>query len=195
MNTILIVFLMLSPLMAPVAEKSAPALTGPGDLQSQKSEPKLDDDKDVKEILQALVLEVRLLRQQFEKLTRSQQAQLLLQQVEFQEGKVERLERQLHETRDSIANAETQFQQLQLNLKQINQQLEQAAVEPAERISLEAARENVNQMITQGRRDVQRLQQREADLTQKVAETQTTLEGLYQRLDALDRESRKPPER
>lgn len=193
MNTILIVFLLLSPLMIPITPQSAPTLTRPGDPQSQKSESKTDD-KDLKAILQELVVEVRLLRQQFERLTRSQQAQLLLQQVEFQESKLERLERQLQENRDSIANAEQQLQQSQVNLQQINKQLEQAS-EPAERSSLESVRESVKTVITHSRREIQRLQQREADLTQKVTETQATLEELYQRLDALEKESRKPPER
>jgi chromosome segregation ATPase len=194
MNTILIVFLLLSPLMIPITPQSAPTLTRPGDPQSQKSESKTADDKDLKAILQELVVEVRLLRQQFERLTRSQQAQLLLQQVEFQESKLERLERQLQENRDSIANAEQQLQQSQVNLQQINKQLEQAS-EPAERSSLESVRESVKTVITHSRREIQRLQQREADLTQKVTETQATLEELYQRLDALEKESRKPPER
>jgi chromosome segregation ATPase len=193
MNTILIVFLLLSSLIIPIVPQSAPTLTRPGDPQSQKSESKTDD-KDLKAILQELVVEVRLLRQQFERLTRSQQAQLLLQQVEFQESKLERLERQLQENRDSIANAEQQLQQSQVNLQQINKQLEQAS-EPAERSSLESVRESVKTVITHSRREIQRLQQREADLTQKVTETQATLEELYQRLDALEKESRKPPER
>jgi predicted nucleic acid-binding Zn-ribbon protein len=195
MNKKPIAFLLLFWSTLPATGLSAPAIAAAaGQPQQQRPESRLEDDKGLKEVLHSLVVEVRLLRQQFERMAQSQQAQLLLDQIQFQEGKVERLERQLQETRDSVANAERQLQQNQISLQQLSKQLEQET-DPSARSNLDIVRENIRGEIANNRRDVQRLQQRETDLGQKLSETQTTLDGLYQRLEAAEKEMRKPPER
>jgi hypothetical protein len=195
MNTKLILSLLLSPAFVFAIGTSTPAPAAPGGFQPQKAESKIDDEKNLKEVLEALVAEVRLLRQQFERMAQSQQAQLLLEQVQFQEGKVERLERQLQEARDNMANAERLVQQTQLGLQQITQQLEQSTLDPASRSNLDLVRDNMRVEVATARREVQRLQQREAELSQKITDAQTALDNLYHRLDALEKESRKPPDR
>ncbi|HXG66399.1 MAG TPA: hypothetical protein VNO70_14970 [Blastocatellia bacterium] len=138
--------------------------------------------------LQALLNEVRLLRETLQRLNlNAYRSQIIVERIRAQNDRVTRLTRALEDTREEIANLQANLQQLSERAKGLEAQIQQEA-DTNKRAQLEAMEKEFKFALEQGKQRLERLREREMRLTNELQEEQGKLHDLEARLEAMERE-------
>lgn len=154
----------------------------PLDSPVQAQTPRSPDDQ---RLIKALLDEVRLLRQAFQRLNlNAYRSQILVERIRAQNDKVARLTRSVEEARDEIA--ETLFSANQLNerVKSTESVIEREPNEK-QRAQMEA---ELKYMLDAHKQRELRVREREQRLAEQLRLEQGKLDDFESRLDALERE-------
>jgi hypothetical protein len=157
---------------------SLPMLESPVQAQTPASP---DDQR----LIKALLDEVRLLRQAFQRLNlNAYRSQILVERIRAQNDKVARLTRSVEEARDELAETLTSANQLNERVKSTESTIEH---EPnaKQRAQMEA---ELKYMLDMHKQREQRLREREQRLSEQLRLEQAKLDDFEGRLDALERE-------
>jgi predicted nucleic acid-binding Zn-ribbon protein len=137
---------------------------------------------------EALLREVRLIREMLEQAQGSAQVeQMLVERIRTHDQRVERLDQQLDQIRDEIAGVEVHVRQTQERDKALEVQIQRTS-DPGQRQSLEGERKEMTFTQESQTQRLDRLRERESSLAAGLQREERTLRGLEARLEALDRE-------
>lgn len=142
---------------------------------------------------QALLVEVRQLRQAVERVTTLMpQTQILLERTQLQQQRVETLRRQLEAVRDQAAHSAGEVNGLAEEVKQAELRATQET-DPKVRRDLEEHVKGAKALIEENNLHSQQFQERVAELDSQLRIEQSKLDDLDQRLDKLERLFEAPP--
>ncbi|MFY9607303.1 MAG: hypothetical protein WAU45_01650 [Blastocatellia bacterium] len=154
----------------------------PLDSAVQAQTPRQLDDQG---LIKALLDEVRLLRQAFQRLNlNAYRSQILVERIRAQNDKVARLTRSLEEARDEIADTLVSMNQLNERIKATESIIQQ---EPNEKQRAQMEAELKFNLEVRKQRE-QRVREREQRLSEQLRLEQGKLDDFESRLDALERE-------
>jgi chromosome segregation ATPase len=142
------------------------------------------------EILPALLVEVRGLRQAMEQIgTSGARVQLSLGRLQLQETRVNNMIRRLESIRDSIAKAEKEHAQTAAQLANFEGMFKQNAkdIPPGEKNPMEAMLDGFRKGVEGGAADILRLQTEEAQIQQQIAAEQGRWAEINKALEELER--------
>jgi chromosome segregation ATPase len=138
--------------------------------------------------LQALLQEVRLLRQTLQRANLStHRSQMIVERIRARGERAARLSRQLEEVREEIGGIEVHLTQAGEREASLDAQIQQAA-DPDQRKQLEAETKEMRYAQDEQRQRLERLKERESATSSEVQKEERTLGELEARLEALDRE-------
>jgi valyl-tRNA synthetase len=136
--------------------------------------------------LQALVAEIRQLRQDMQATTiATQRVQIVLYRLQMQTTLVTRASSRLDDVRSSMGNVQSEKKNLSLRVQQMEESLK-SVQNPVERKTLEDWLANSKLNAERIAADEQRLQSREIDAETQIRAEQAKLAGLQDQLDRLD---------
>lgn len=151
--------------------------------QAQNTRPP-DDNRTI----QSLLNEVRLLRQTLQRTgLNAYRSQIILDRLRARHEQVERLTRMLEEVRNEIEKTEATIPRFVERGKVMEKLIEQEA-DAKRRVELEFEQKEVTGAAEQYKISLERLREREAQLSAQVRTEQAKLSDLEGRLDALERE-------
>ncbi len=137
--------------------------------------------------LQALVTEIRQLRQDLQATTiATQRVQIVLYRLQTQTALVTRAASRLDDLRSSLGNVQSEKKSLSLRVQQMDETLK-ATQNPAERKIAEEWLANEKPNMERMAADEQRLQSREIDADTQLRAEQAKLTDLQDQLDRLDK--------
>ena len=137
--------------------------------------------------LQALVTEIRQLRQDLQATTLvTQRVQIVLYRLQTQTTLVTRASSRLDDARSSLGTAQSQRKQLADRVPQ-TEELVRRTQDPKERQMFEDQLAGTKTMVERMTADEQRLQSREIDADTQLRAEQNKLAGLQDQLDRLDK--------
>jgi DNA repair exonuclease SbcCD ATPase subunit len=138
--------------------------------------------------LQALLQEVRLLRQTLQRANLSaHRSQRIVERIRARGERAARLSRQLEEVRDEIGGIEVHLNQTGEREASLDAQIQQAT-DADQRKPLEAEKKELRYAQDEQRQRLERLKERESATLSEVQKEERTLGELEARLEALDRE-------
>lgn len=150
--------------------------------EAQSSKP--PEDK----VIQALLNEVRLLRETLQRINLSAyRTQIIVERVRAQNDRVARLTRTLEDTREGIATAQAQLNQLTELAKSAESNIDQES-DSKQRSQLELEHREFKHVLDNQKQMTERLRERELRLNAELQAEQGKLSDLEGRLDALERE-------
>jgi chromosome segregation ATPase len=142
--------------------------------------------------LQALLAEVRQLRQDLQTTTATaQRVQILLFRLQVQEAAVARMERRLDDAHSNLAQTQFELKRLTTEIK-IREDMQTNTQNPAERKDLEELIPKVKAELESLRSSEQQLQARESEVEQDLRAEQAKLSVLQSQLDKLDKSLESP---
>jgi chromosome segregation ATPase len=145
---------------------------------------------DEQETLQALLTEVRLLRQSLQTLQRmsldTYRSQLMVDRIRVTQEEVRRLTVSLNETREMIAKIQVTIPRNIDEQKLLDDQILRE-VDPQKRSALEFELKRSKEAIDSYKGQLERLKEREQEWSGALSRQRTMLEELERRLDSLDR--------
>jgi chromosome segregation ATPase len=134
--------------------------------------------------LQALVDEVRLLRQAVQKASLyAQRGELIVQRVRIQQDRIDRLSRRLESVRTEIHDLELQDSGLEEHIKELSERAAQADTSRRGEIDTEA--KSVKQTLFIQRQREDELRRQESQLSTTLTEEQAKSDDFEKRLDTL----------
>jgi predicted nucleic acid-binding Zn-ribbon protein len=137
---------------------------------------------------QALLNEVRLIRETLQRAQTSlQRDRMVVERMRMHDERVERLGRQIAEVRDEIGGIELHVAQMDEREAALDLQIEQAK-DPNQRRALDSERKEARYTQDAQTQRLQRLKDRESQLSAQLQKEERSLRSLEARLDALDRE-------
>ena len=143
-----------------------------------------------KETLQALLTEVRMLRQALQTLQRmsidTYRSQLLVDRIRVNREDVRRLTTSLNETRDLLAKTQATIPQFIDRQKLLESQV-QLEIDQNKRAQLEFELRRTKEGIEMYKSQLDQLRQREEQLSAQLNSEKTKLDELENRLDLLER--------
>ncbi|HSF22738.1 MAG TPA: hypothetical protein VLE20_00825 [Blastocatellia bacterium] len=152
------------------------------DSPVQAQAPKSADDQ---RLIKALLDEVRLLRQAFQRLNlNAYRSQILVERIRAQNDKVARLTRSVEDARDEMAETLISANQLNERVKSTESMIENES-NAKQREQMEA---ELKYMLDVHKQREQRLREREQRLSEQLRVEQVKLDEFESRLDALERE-------
>lgn len=136
-------------------------------------------------VIKALLDEVRLLRQAFQRLNlNAYRSQILVERIRAQNDKVARLTRAVEEARDELADTLVSMNQLNERVKAT-----ESIIEPEPNAKQRAQMEaELKYMLDVHKQREQRAREREQRLAEQLRLEQGKLDDFESRLDALERE-------
>lgn len=150
--------------------------------RAQNAEPSND------RTLQSLLNEVRLLRETLQRMTlNAYRSQIILERMRAQNDRVARLSRTLEDTREEIANLQSQIGQMSERAKTVEGQIQQES-DTKQRVQLEEMQKELKYALNQQAQNLERMRDRETRLRTELEAEQGRLNELDGRLDAMERE-------
>ncbi len=138
--------------------------------------------------LQALLQEVRLLRQTLQRFNLSaHRSQMMVERIRARGERAARLSRQLEEVRDEIGGIEVHLKHAGEREVSLDSQVQQAT-DSDQRKQLEAEKKEMRYAQDEQRQRLERLKERESATLSEVQAEQRAVGELEARLEALDRE-------
>jgi len=138
--------------------------------------------------LQALLLEVRQLRQDLQTTTiAAQRTQILLYRLQGQEAAVARAAQRLEEARDRLAGAQAERKHLAAEIKQHEESIGNRENSPAQRKLLEDRLPEEKARLESFESQEQQEQTKELDAEQQLRTEESKLSDLRDQLDQLDK--------
>jgi chromosome segregation ATPase len=138
--------------------------------------------------LQALLSEVRLLRQELRTTTvAAQRSQILIYRLQGQEASVERASHRLDEARDKLARTQTDRKHFTAEVKEIEDFVGNAENPSSQRKLFENRLPEVKTRLESLESAEQQHQSQEIDAEQQLRTEETTLSDLRDQLDRLDK--------
>jgi uncharacterized protein YPO0396 len=145
-------------------------------------------DADNQQLIKALLEEVRLLRQAFQRMTlNAYRSQILIERIRAQNDKVVRLSRSLEDTHSEIENAQIQTSNMNERLKSFDSRVQKEADEKL-REQFEVELKEMKSMVEFHKQQEQRARERELKLSEQLRAEQGKLDDFENRLDMLERE-------
>jgi len=145
---------------------------------------------DDRETLQSLLTEVRMLRQALQTLQRmsldTYRSQLMVDRIRVSQEGVRRIAATLNETRDTITKIQITIPRNIDDQKMMEGQL-QTEVDPAKRSLIELELKRSKEAVESYKSQLERLKERETDLSQELRANQAKLDDLESRLSLLER--------
>lgn len=142
--------------------------------------------------LQALLTEVRQLRQDLRTATaNSQRVQILLFRLQIQEAAVARVERRLDDARSSLTQTQSDLKRLVSEIK-IREDMQSNSQNPAERKEVEEVLPRLRAGLESLKNTEQQLQTRESEAEQDLRTEQARLTALQSQLETLDKSLESP---
>jgi chromosome segregation ATPase len=145
---------------------------------------------DDKELLQALLTEVTLLRQALQTLQGmsldTYRSQLMVDRIRVNQEDVRHLTTSLSETRDTLAKIQTTIPRNLDDQKMLDGQI-QTEVDPNKRAILELELKRSKEAVESYKSQAERLREREQELSSALRNAQTKLDDLENRLNLLER--------
>jgi predicted nucleic acid-binding Zn-ribbon protein len=155
----------------------------PGVARAQNQRPPEDQ-----ELIKALLVEVRLLRQAFERLNlNGYRSQILVERIRAQNDKVARLSRSVDDARDEVSDTLTAVNQINERMKSTDAMVQQETDEKR-RAPMEQELKELKLVADVQKQREQRVREREHRLTEQLRLEQAKLDDFEGRLDALERE-------
>ena len=146
---------------------------------------------DDKQVLQALLTEVTLLRQALQTLQGmsldTYRSQLMVDRIRANQEDVRHLATSLNETRDTLAKIQTTIPRNIDDQKMLDGQI-QTEVDPNKRAILELELKRSKDAVESYKSQAERLREREQELSSALRNAQTKLDDLENRLNLLERE-------
>jgi len=145
---------------------------------------------DDKQVLQALLTEVTLLRQALQTLQvmslDTYRSQLMVDRIRANQEDVRHLTTSLNETRDTLAKIQTTIPRNLDDQKMLDGQI-QTEVDPNKRAILELELKRSKDAVESYKSQAERLREREQELSSALRNAQTKLDDLENRLNLLER--------
>jgi chromosome segregation ATPase len=145
---------------------------------------------DDKEVLQALLREVSMLRQALQTLQRmsvdTYRSQLLVDRIRVSREDIRRLTASLNETRDTLMRTQRAIPNYADQTKLLETQL-QMEVDQTKKVRMEYELKSTKDTLEEYKSQVDVLKEREQSLANELRIEQTKLDGLENRLDQLER--------
>jgi chromosome segregation ATPase len=142
--------------------------------------------------LQALLAEVRQLRQELRTTTvAAQRVQILLYRLQIQEAAVAHAERRVDEARSALSQTQTEVKMMASGIKQIEDKVSNAQ-NPVERKQQEDLLAKFKAGLESQESSEQQLQARESEAEQDLRAEQAKLNALQDQLDRLDKSLENP---
>ena len=145
---------------------------------------------DDKQVLQALLTEVTLLRQALQTLQGmsldTYRSQLMVDRIRANQEDVRHLTTSLNETRDTLAKIQTTIPRNLDDQKMLDGQI-QTEVDPNKRAILELELKRSKDAVESYKSQAERLREREQELSSALRNAQTKLDDLENRLNLLER--------
>jgi len=144
--------------------------------------------------LQALLAEVRQLRQDLRTATaNSQRVQILLFRLQIQEASVTRVERRLDDARSGLTQTQFELKRLASEIK-VREDMQTNTQNPVERREIEEVLPKLKTELESLKGVEQQLQTRESEAEQDLRTEQARLTALHGQLETLDKslESQNP---
>lgn len=149
-----------------------------------QTQSKVDEDG----LLQALLNEVRLLRQTIQNTNLyAYRGQIIIERIRAQRDRVTRLTNTLEDVRGEINNLAVQGPHLEERIKELSERIENEA-DTKQRAELENEFRAIKQAVSLGKQREEELRKRESLLTATLSEEQAKLENLENRLELLESE-------
>jgi len=143
-----------------------------------------------KETLQALLTEVRMLRQALQSLQRmsidTYRSQILVDRIRVNREDVRRLTTSLNETRDLLAKTQTTIPQFIDRQKLLESQV-QLEIDQDKRAQLEFEAKRTKEAIEMYKSQLVSLREREEQMSAQLISEKTKLDELENRLDLIER--------
>jgi chromosome segregation ATPase len=138
--------------------------------------------------LQALLLEVRQLRQDLQTTTiAGQRAQILIYRLQGQEAAVTRAAQRLDEAREKLARIQDERKHVATDLKRQEEFISNTENPPTQRKEVEGALARVKTRLESLENEEQQRQAREIDAEQQLRSEEVRLSDLRDQLDRLDK--------
>ena len=138
--------------------------------------------------LQALLLEVRHLRQDLQTTTiASQRAQILIHRLQGEEAAVSRASQRLDEAREKLAKIQDERKHVATDVKQQEDFIRNTENPPAQRKEVEGMLPQVKTRLESLENEEQQRQAREIDAEQQLRAEEVRLSDLRDQLDRLDK--------
>lgn len=145
-------------------------------------------DADNQQLIKALLEEVRLLRQAFQRMTlNAYRGQILIERLRAQNDKVVRLSHSLEEARGEVAEAQALILQMNERIKSLDSRGQEAADEKG-REQFEGMLKEMKNMIEMHKQREQQARERELKLSEQLRTEQGKLDDFENRLDMLEHE-------
>jgi chromosome segregation ATPase len=145
-------------------------------------------DADNQQLIKALLEEVRLLRQAFQRMNlNAYRGQILIERIRAQNEKVTRLSHSLEEARDEVVEMQTSTGQFNERIKVMDSRAQQEADEKSREQLVETLKE-MKSMVEVYKQREQRSRERELKLSEQLRSEQSKLDEFENRLDMLERE-------
>lgn len=145
---------------------------------------------DEQDTLQALLTEVRLLRQSLQTLQRmsldTYRSQLMVDRIRVAQEEVRRLTVSLNETRDMISKIQVTIPRSIDDQKLLDEQILREA-DPLKRATLEVELKRSKEAVDHYKSQFESLKEREQEWSGQLSRQRAMLEELQSRLDSLDR--------
>jgi predicted nucleic acid-binding Zn-ribbon protein len=155
-----------------------------GSAQAQSPAKQASDDRTI----QSLLTEVRSLRQALQRTgLNGYRSQIVLERLRASSDQVERVARMLDSVRDEIERTEYTIPRMREQSKIMESQLE-LEMDVKQRARMEFEQKDIKQQIERYKVRLERLRERETQLSTQLRGEQTKQEELVGRLDALERE-------
>ena len=140
------------------------------------------------QLLQALLSEVRQLRQELRTTTiAAQRSQILICRLQGQEESVARASQRLDEIREKLARTQDERKHLAADVKQTEDLVNNTDNTTAQRKAFENRLAEVKTRLESSESDKQKDQSQEIDAEQQLREEETKLTDLRDQLDRLDK--------
>ena len=157
---------------------------------AQMASAQTDKPSDDKEMLRALLIEVRSLRQALQTLQRmsidTYRSQSLVDRIRAEREDVRRLTSSLNDTHDTIVKTQAAIPQLMDRQKGLESQI-QLEVDQSKRIDLEFELKRTKDAIENYKLQIDPLKERKQLLSQELNSQKARLDELERRLDLLER--------
>jgi len=145
-------------------------------------------EADNQQLIKALLEEVRLLRQAFQRMNlNAYRGQILIERIRAQNDKVTRLSHSLEEAHDELVEMQTSAGQFNERIKAMDSRAQQEADEKLREQLVETLKE-MKSMVEVYKQREQRSRERELKLSEQLRSEQSKLDEFENRLDMLERE-------
>ena len=137
--------------------------------------------------LQALLAEMRQLRQELRTTTAAaQRVQILLYRLQIQEGAIERAQRRVDDARSALSQTQAEVKMMALTIKQMEDKISNAQ-NPVERKRQEDLLPKFKAELESQQNSEQQSQARESEAEQELRAEQAKLNALQDQLERLDK--------